>query len=589
MKRNLLFVAILSVAGINFAHLTSGRGFGGGGGGGFHGGGGFGGGGFGGGGGYHGSDFGGGGFGGGGYHGSDFGGGGDRYGGFGGGAYAGGAYHGGGFGAGGFGAGGGYGGSQFHGGSGAGGFNAGFHGEGFDAGGFHGGQFGNQFGGFKPDSNALSAYSSFSGMRTGELPNASRLNSFLGLPTDAGMHQASGFEHPYGYSASARGLTAHDPSEFTSSGASGHEWTGPNGTTVAHGSIGERGAGFGPNGVAAGERGARGTVVEGPNGTTVARGSADERGAAVGPNRAAAGERGASGTAIKGPNGTTVDRGKAGERGAAVGPNGAVAGGRISKGTAVRGPEGNVIAHGSTRNWSAADLRVQGNYARHNFHDYSAFNHNWWHDHPNAWWGGWAAGFWAGASWANINNWFGVDWPIYGYMYGNDLTYVNDNVCLYGEPIATAAEYYDSAEDLAQTGEQANAPSQPLPQNEQQASTTDPDKGQWLPLGVFEAIPADKKSSDMIFQLAVNKAGIIRGNYYDTADKNVQLIQGSVDKETKRVAWIVADKKNIIFDCGLYNLTQPETSVLVHMGKDKQEQWTLVRMQQPPQTDSKNQ
>ena len=84
-----------------------------------------------------------------------------------------------------------------------------------------------------------------------------------------------------------------------------------------------------------------------------------------------------------------------------------------------------------------------------------------------------------------------------------------------------------------------------------------------------------------MFQLAVNKAGIIRGNYYDTADKNVQLIEGSVDKKTQRVAWVVADKKNIIFDCGLYNLTQAETPVLVHMGKDKNEQWTFVRMKQP--------
>ena len=478
MKRNLItaMLIVVSIATTLFA-----RGFGGGGG--FHGGG-FGGGGFGGGG-FHGGDFGGGGFGGGGYRGGDFGSGGFR-----GGEYAGGfggsPYHGGGFGAGGYGGGGGFGGGEFHGGIGAGGFNAGFHGGGFDSNGFRG----NGFGGFKPDGNALNAFSSFSGMRTGELPTASRLNSFLGLPTDAGMHQASGFDHPYGYSAGARGLSAYKPSEFGLGGVSGREWTGPNGTTIAHGSLGERSAGFGPNGGVAGERGARGTVVEGPKGTTVARGEAGERGAVVGPNRAAAGGRGASGTAIKGPGGTTIDRGKVGERGAVVGPNGTAAGGREARGTIARGPEGNVVAHGSTRNWSAADLRVQGNYARRNFRDYNAFDHHWWHDHPNAWWGGgYAAGFWAGASWASINNWFGVDWPVYGYMYGNDLTYVDNNVCLYGEPIATAAEYYDSALDLAQTGEDANIPSQPPPQNEQQASATDPDKAQWLPLGVFEAIP----------------------------------------------------------------------------------------------------
>ena len=54
-----------------------------------------------------------------------------------------------------------------------------------------------------------------------------------------------------------------------------------------------------------------------------------------------------------------------------------------------------------------------------------------------------------------------------------------------------------------------------------------------------------------------------------------------IDKKTQRVAWVVEDKKNIIFDTGLYNLTKDETPVLVHMGKDKTEQWLLVRLKQP--------
>ena len=86
----------------------------------------------------------------------------------------------------------------------------------------------------------------------------------------------------------------------------------------------------------------------------------------------------------------------------------------------------------------------------------------------------------------------------------------------------------------------------------------------------------------MMFQLAVNKDGIIRGNYYNTSDNNDQQVDGSVDKKTQRVAWVVEDKKNIIFDTGLYNLTKDETPVLVHMGKDKTEQWLLVRLKQKP-------
>ena len=85
-----------------------------------------------------------------------------------------------------------------------------------------------------------------------------------------------------------------------------------------------------------------------------------------------------------------------------------------------------------------------------------------------------------------------------------------------------------------------------------------------------------------MFQLAVNKDGIIRGNYYNTGDNNDQQVDGSVDKKTQRVAWVVEDKKNIIFDTGLYNLTKDETPVLVHMGKVKTEQWLLVRLKQKP-------
>jgi hypothetical protein len=541
MKRYLALVLILAAT--SAAH---GRGFGGGGGGGgFHGGGGFGGGGF------HGG-FGGGGFGGGGYHGGNFGGfhgsefSGFHGGEFGGGGYGGSAFRGGGFNGGQFGGdgirgAGGLAGDGFRGAGGAGGFDRGGFNNFGQAGGYRGGEFG----------GANRGFNSFDGMRSGSLPTASRLNSFLGLPTDMGMHSAGSTPHPFGYTGDARGLSAFEPAAGGERGASGREWTGPNGTTIAHGEAGERGAAVGPRGAAAGERGARGTVVEGPNGTTIAHGEAGERGAAVGPSRAAGGSRAASGTVIHGPNGGT-------------------------------------IAHGSavTRNWSSADMRVHGNYVRNNFNNYNVFNRGWYDRHRGAWWGGYAAGFWAGASWAGLNSWFGEAWPVYGYWYGNDLTYVDNNVCLYGEPIATADQYYQSAVNLVQTGADAQVPNtQPSASNSPASNAPSAD---WLPLGVFEAIPPDDKSSKMLMQLAVNKQGIIRGNYFNTSDDNSQLIEGSVDKKTARAAWSVADKTSIVFDTGLYNLTQDESPVLVHIGKDKNEQWTLVRLKQKPQSAANN-
>jgi hypothetical protein len=342
--------------------------------------------------------------------------------------------------------------------------------------------------------------------------------------------------------------------------------------------------------------GASGNVWHGPDGTTIAHGQAGERGGVVGPNGGeAGGGREASGTVVKGPDGGTYAHGQAGERGGAVGPGGnAIAGGREASGTVIKGPGGNSVAHGQaaaggfysgargegTWHASAADMRVQGNYARANFNHYNAFNHNWWHDHPNAWWNrGFAAGYWYGASWAGINSWFGVAWPAMSYDYGDNIYYDDDNVYLAGQPVGTAAEYYDSAQQLAQTGADANIPNE----NSEDASNAvaaNAADAHWLPLGVFEAIQPTQKSSDMTFQLAVNKDGIVRGNYFNSSDNNVQQVQGAVDKQTQRVTWFVQDRPAVIFDTGLYNLTKDEATVLVHESADKTQQWTLVRLKQ---------
>lgn len=215
-------------------------------------------------------------------------------------------------------------------------------------------------------------------------------------------------------------------------------------------------------------------------------------------------------------------------------------------------------------NHAAADLRVQANAARANFHDYNIFGRDWFAQHPGAFsTRGYARSVWAPATWSDVNAWLG-ELPLYDYTYGKELTYEGDKVCLDGRQIATAGKYYESAVAIAQTGEQANQSA-----------------GNWLPLGVFEAIPAGAKSSKMLFQLALNKAGIIRGNYFDPPAKNIQFIQGAIDKDTERAAWVVADRKNIVFDCLLSNLTKSETPVLAHMGEDNPERWVLIRLNQP--------
>jgi hypothetical protein len=54
-----------------------------------------------------------------------------------------------------------------------------------------------------------------------------------------------------------------------------------------------------------------------------------------------------------------------------------------------------------------------------------------------------------------------------------------------------------------------------------------------------------------------------------------------VDKKTQRVAWSIGEKKDIVFETGLPNLTKDESTILIHYGKDRTEQMILVRLPEP--------
>ena len=113
--------------------------------------------------------------------------------------------------------------------------------------------------------------------------------------------------------------------------------------------------------------------------------------------------------------------------------------------------------------------------------------------------------------------------------------------------------------------------------------------GDWLPLGVFALTKPDAAKSNVTIQLAVNKQGIIRGNSTDTATNKNQVIHGSVDKKTQRVAFTVGDNQTEVVETGLYNLTKDEAPCLIHFDKDKTQQWLLVRLKanQDPATQPK--
>jgi hypothetical protein len=208
---------------------------------------------------------------------------------------------------------------------------------------------------------------------------------------------------------------------------------------------------------------------------------------------------------------------------------------------------------------------------RRGFHQYNYYNVNWYRRYPGAWYpAAWAFGnAWAACSWAYMNTWFGYEnvQPIY-YDYGNNVVYQDNSVYVNGQDVGTTTQYYQQAEDLASDGTKSDASKD----------------GQWMPLGVFAMTRADQTNDDLILQLAVNKDGIIRGNYTNTISNQNQPVHGSVDKKTQRAAWTIGDNTDNVTETGIYNLTKDEVPILIHFGKDRTEQWMLVRLNQDDAT-----
>jgi hypothetical protein len=210
----------------------------------------------------------------------------------------------------------------------------------------------------------------------------------------------------------------------------------------------------------------------------------------------------------------------------------------------------------------------QGNLVRNNFNHFNSFHGNWWGRHPGAWRAArWttAAAIWGAASWAACSSWCGYPAePVY-YNYGSNVVYEGDTVYLNGDAIATALQYTQQAATIADTGREA------------QASKEE----EWLSLGVFAMVQGEQVDGNDLFQLAVNKSGTIRGNYYNALSDTTMPAYGSADKKTQRAAWTIGDRKDTVYETGFANLTKPETTMLVHFGKDRTQQWTLVRVEQP--------
>jgi hypothetical protein len=373
----------------------------------------------------------------------------------------------------------------------------------------------------------------------------------LGLPASA---SARGF-------GAARGHVAVGAGGFSAGGARAGAVAGPYGAAAG----GSRGMTRVTSGGATIQAGRAGGVAAGPLGGVHAAGAQGVRVTTPGDRTYTSGSAGRAGV---GPLGGGYAGGVHGA--GAVGPYGATT--AFRRGGVAVGPTGGVYAGRTvgvghaTPYWSSTALRTSGLAVRGGYR-YPYFNRTWYGAHPGAWVATrWAVpNFWVAPAWPAVSVYCGVTAPPILYDYGSTVVIDDNSVYINGEQAATADQYADQALTFADRGRDAKPA----------------ENDEWQPLGAFGAIQGDEQVAQRIFQLAVNKDGVVRGNYYDAVVDNTLPVYGSVDPKSQRVAWSIGDKKSIVFEAGLNNLTQDQTTALVHFGKDSTQEMVLVRLEEP--------
>jgi hypothetical protein len=234
-----------------------------------------------------------------------------------------------------------------------------------------------------------------------------------------------------------------------------------------------------------------------------------------------------------------------------------------------------------------------GNTVRNRWHGFNNhanwFNYGWWGAHPHPY-GGWhysyafgrypSSYWWRVPAWGALTSWFTWNAPstvwaqpiYYDYGPGGNVVYQDNQVYVGGQDVGSVGDFAQSAAELATV---------PPPPNE-----ADAQKDDWMPLGTFALSSSENDAEPQrILQLAVDRNGIVSGTLYNQQTDKTVTVQGQVDKDTQRVALRFGESDTMVAETGLYNLTQTEVPLLVHLGPDKVENYLLVRLDAPPSED----
>ncbi len=199
-----------------------------------------------------------------------------------------------------------------------------------------------------------------------------------------------------------------------------------------------------------------------------------------------------------------------------------------------------------------------------------AYGGGYWGRYPNYRypWGSYNRNWWGYATAGALTGWMvgGLNQqPVY-YDYGTNLYYEGDNVYYDGQVVSTADEYAQQAQEIA-----SNVPE------------VDPEKVEWLPLGVFALTENEGSVEDstMFLQLAISKEGIIAGTFQNTATDKSFEVEGAIDNKSQRAAWGPVGESWPIMETGIYNLTENEAGALLHFEDGQTQQWTMARLDEP--------
>jgi hypothetical protein len=157
----------------------------------------------------------------------------------------------------------------------------------------------------------------------------------------------------------------------------------------------------------------------------------------------------------------------------------------------------------------------------------TAFTSGWYAKHPQAWRPAKSpADWWKAADVATVTAWLGQ--PVQPV-----------------QPVMAAGTAADNASAVstaggADVGADGLRSVLVLPAGHQNA--VGPADSDWLPLGVFAVVPPgmqDAAQAHNYQQLAVDRQGAIKGNFYDTLSGTIQPITGTVDRTALKASWTV--------------------------------------------------